>query len=270
MVLLGFWQLRRLDEKQDIKATIENRQTQPAADVLALVPRGAAVGDDAVEAAEHRRVTATGSYADDDTFVVENRTYNGASGGWVLTPLVLEDGSAVVVNRGFLGFDRAGEIDPPIGAAGHGGRRGGAARERAAGAVRAHRSGRRRARGARPRRPRARRPAGGLRRGARVPPAHEQRTGGGHATRRSRARGARTPRANPWSPPRLRGAVVHLHDDRGGRLRAVAAPGHARRGARRKRHERRISPWIASCRRCSTPTPDACGVRRDRCRTAGC
>ena len=113
MVLLGFWQLRRLDEKQDIKATIEDRQTQPAADVQALVPHGAAVGDDAVEAVEHRRVTATGSYADDDTFVVENRTYNGASGGWVLTPLVLEDGSAVVVNRGFLGFDRAGEIDPP-------------------------------------------------------------------------------------------------------------------------------------------------------------
>ena len=58
-------------------------------------------------------MTATGTYADDDTFVVENRTFNGASGGWVLTPLHLEDGSAVVVNRGFLGFDRDGEIVPP-------------------------------------------------------------------------------------------------------------------------------------------------------------
>ena len=31
----------------------------------------------------------------------------------MLTPLVLDDGSAVLVNRGFLGFDRDGVIDPP-------------------------------------------------------------------------------------------------------------------------------------------------------------
>ena len=113
MVLLGLWQLRRLDEKRDIKATVEARQTQPAEDVEEVVPDGASVGDDAVEAVEHRSVTASGTYADDDTFVVENRSFNGASGAWVLTPLVLEDRSAIVVNRGFLGFDRAGEIDPP-------------------------------------------------------------------------------------------------------------------------------------------------------------
>jgi len=112
MVLLGFWQLRRLDEKRDLKATVEARQEEPSADVLEVVPAGARVGDAAVEAVEHRSVTARGTYADDDTFVVENRTFNGASGGWVLTPLVLDDGSAVVVNRGFLGFDREGVVDP--------------------------------------------------------------------------------------------------------------------------------------------------------------
>jgi cytochrome oxidase assembly protein ShyY1 len=31
----------------------------------------------------------------------------------VLTPLRLRDGTAVVVNRGFIGFDRSGAIDPP-------------------------------------------------------------------------------------------------------------------------------------------------------------
>ena len=35
MVLLGFWQLRRLDEKRDLKATVEARQEEPAADVQA-------------------------------------------------------------------------------------------------------------------------------------------------------------------------------------------------------------------------------------------
>jgi surfeit locus 1 family protein len=118
MVLLGFWQLRRLDEKQEIKATIEERQAQPTADVEGVVPARAEVGGPVVAAVEHRPVTATGLYADDDTFVVENRTFNGASGGWVLTPLVLADGSALVVNRGFLGFDRAGVIDPPAAPAG--------------------------------------------------------------------------------------------------------------------------------------------------------
>ncbi|MFL6206954.1 MAG: SURF1 family protein [Acidimicrobiales bacterium] len=113
MVLLGFWQLRRLDEKREIKATVEAQQSVPPAPVEDVVPDHAKVGDDAVDAVANRPVTARGTYADDDTFVVENRTYNGASGAWVLTPLVLEDGRAIVVNRGFLGFDRQGEIVPP-------------------------------------------------------------------------------------------------------------------------------------------------------------
>jgi surfeit locus 1 family protein len=118
MVLLGLWQLRRLDEKREIKATTEARQELPVEPVETVVPSGAAVGDAALDAVEHRRVTATGEYADDDTFVVENRTYNSASGAWVLTPLVLDDGRAVVVNRGFLGYDQAGDIVPPPAPAG--------------------------------------------------------------------------------------------------------------------------------------------------------
>jgi cytochrome oxidase assembly protein ShyY1 len=113
MVLLGLWQLRRLDEKREIKATVEAQQALPPDDVEDLVPDDAQVGDTAVDAAANRSVTAKGTYADDDTFVVENRTYNGASGAWVLTPLVLEDGRAIVVNRGFLGYDRSGAIVPP-------------------------------------------------------------------------------------------------------------------------------------------------------------
>ena len=43
MVLLGLWQLRRLDEKRDIKATVEARQEPPTA-VEDVVPAGATVG----------------------------------------------------------------------------------------------------------------------------------------------------------------------------------------------------------------------------------
>jgi cytochrome oxidase assembly protein ShyY1 len=113
MVLLGLWQLRRLDEKREIKDRVEARQAEPAVPVEAAVPAGVGIGDGAVTAVEHRSVSATGTYAADDTFIVENRSFNGASGAWVLTPLVLEDGRAVVVNRGFLGYDQQGEIEPP-------------------------------------------------------------------------------------------------------------------------------------------------------------
>jgi surfeit locus 1 family protein len=113
MVLLGLWQLRRLDEKREIEDRVEARQAEPAAPVEDAVPADAEIGDDAIASVEHRSVTATGTYAPDDTFVVENRTFNGASGAWVLTPLVLDDGRAVVVNRGFLGYDQQGEIQPP-------------------------------------------------------------------------------------------------------------------------------------------------------------
>jgi surfeit locus 1 family protein len=113
MLLLGFWQLRRLDEKRSYAALVEDRQAQPAGDVLRVVPVDAAVGTAEVDGVLYRTVTASGTYADDDTVVVENRSFNGASGGWVLTPLRLGDGTAVVVNRGFIGFDREGVISAP-------------------------------------------------------------------------------------------------------------------------------------------------------------
>lgn len=113
MVQLGFWQLRRLDEKRDHNALVEARQVLAAEPVEDVVPASARVGSDEVDAVLYRTVTVTGTYAGDDTFVVENRSLNGASGAWVLTPLVLPDGRGVVVNRGFIGYDAEGDIVPP-------------------------------------------------------------------------------------------------------------------------------------------------------------
>lgn len=118
MVLLGLWQLRRLDEKQDHNALVESRQDEPAMSVTEVVPWTSDVGDDVIDDVLYRAVVARGTYLDDDTVVVENRTYNGAPGAWVLTPLLLRSGSAVVVNRGFVGFDRDGKIVPPPAPAG--------------------------------------------------------------------------------------------------------------------------------------------------------
>lgn len=111
MVTAGMWQLRRLDDRRAANALVEARADQPVADVREVVPLA---GTDATaDGVVHRRVVATGTYADADTVLVDNRTYEGAPGGWVLTPLVLDDGSAVVVNRGFIGFTREGDLVAP-------------------------------------------------------------------------------------------------------------------------------------------------------------
>lgn len=113
MIGAMFWQLRRHDQKQDHNALVEQRELAEPVDVRELLDPGAGTREDAVDQVLYRQVTARGTYLDDDTVVVENRTYNSTSGGWVLTPLDLGDGTAVVVNRGFIGFDREGQIVAP-------------------------------------------------------------------------------------------------------------------------------------------------------------
>jgi surfeit locus 1 family protein len=104
MISLGFWQLRRLDERQTYNATVESRQDIEPVPVTELFPEGPATSPAAVEDDTFRMVTLTGSYAVDQQVLVRNRTNDGIPGYWVLTPLVLDDGSAVPVNRGWVPF----------------------------------------------------------------------------------------------------------------------------------------------------------------------
>ena len=106
MVGLGFWQLRRLDEKRDRNALIESRMDQPVMPVGELL--GPGEDDAAVAEARFRQVTATGTYDEDATVVVRNRSQDGVAGAWLVTPLVLDDGSQVGVLRGFVGLDAEG------------------------------------------------------------------------------------------------------------------------------------------------------------------
>lgn len=99
MIVAGLWQLDRRSERQDRNAQVAARTEQPPADAASL----AAPGDfDAVDELEFRRASATGTYLADDEVLVRSRTRDGAPGSWVLTPLDLGDGTAVVVNRGWI------------------------------------------------------------------------------------------------------------------------------------------------------------------------
>jgi cytochrome oxidase assembly protein ShyY1 len=108
MVSLGLWQLRRLDEKRDRNALIEARVEQPVTPVGELLD----AGDDraTVDAVRHRSVTATGTYDDDATVAVRNRTQDGVAGAWLVTPLELEGGERVGVIRGFVGLAPDGSV----------------------------------------------------------------------------------------------------------------------------------------------------------------
>jgi cytochrome oxidase assembly protein ShyY1 len=102
MVNLGFWQLRRLDEKRDRNALIEERLDQPVVPVEDLLAPGSSEAE--VNAARYRRVTATGTYDDGATVTVRNRSQDGAAGAWLVSPLTLGSGDRVGVIRGFVGL----------------------------------------------------------------------------------------------------------------------------------------------------------------------
>lgn len=99
MVLLGFWQLDRLDQKRDRNDRVAARSAQPAAEAQELADPGDFA---AVPGLEFRHVSATGTYRADQEVLVRSRSFDGAPGSWVLTPLEIDDGLAVVVNRGWI------------------------------------------------------------------------------------------------------------------------------------------------------------------------
>ena len=97
MVNLGFWQLRRLDERQAFNAQVRSHEALP------VVPFEEVVGPDTdPDEVQWRQVTATGTYLQDEQVIIVNRTQDSIPGVNVVTPLELADGTIVLVNRGFV------------------------------------------------------------------------------------------------------------------------------------------------------------------------
>jgi surfeit locus 1 family protein len=98
---LGFWQLRRLEERRLENAVGESRFDAEPQDLGALL-QGA--GDDE-ESLEFRRATFTGRYQPEDEVLIRSQVHQAVAGFHVVTPLVGEDGTAVLVNRGWVPLD---------------------------------------------------------------------------------------------------------------------------------------------------------------------
>lgn len=105
-VSLGLWQLDRHEQRTARNALVAERMSVPPAD---LGEAGEADGDLA-----YRRVSLSGRYLVEDEILLTPRAWQGRAGHHVLTPLVTDDGHAVLVVRGWVPF----ALDtPPIAAA---------------------------------------------------------------------------------------------------------------------------------------------------------
>lgn len=97
-VNLGFWQLSRLGERRLANTVGEARFESEPTEVSALVH--AAGGD--LDSLEYRRATATGEFRPEDEVLIRSQVHQGVAGFHVITPLVGEDGSALLVDRGWI------------------------------------------------------------------------------------------------------------------------------------------------------------------------
>ncbi len=108
MIRLGLWQLDRLETSRVFNEHLIAMQEAPL-----LVLDEAAMSQD-LTGMEYRQVTATGAYDYKDQVALRNQYWGDADGmaeyGFhLLTPLVLETGQAVLVDRGWI----PGEYDTP-------------------------------------------------------------------------------------------------------------------------------------------------------------
>ncbi len=104
----GVWQLSRAHAKLAFEARVAERGAMPPlrADQLA---RDAAAGAEQAQ----RHIALTGEWDAAHTVYLMNRSMDERSGFYVMTPLRLPDGTAVVVQRGWIARDDANPTKAP-------------------------------------------------------------------------------------------------------------------------------------------------------------
>jgi len=96
MVNLGQWQLNRHNERKDFNATLVQRFDAP------IQPLETLLQDAKPEDIEWMPTALTGTYLKGEDINLVNVSQNGIAGYDAVTPMLLDDGRVVLVNRGFL------------------------------------------------------------------------------------------------------------------------------------------------------------------------
>lgn len=102
----GFWQLRRHDQRMERNAAIEARLAAPAVSVDAALSEAAGLRsqgvDGLVDPLSYRPVTLRGRYDSEAEVLKRGVVRDGTPGFHVITPLLLEHGGVVLVDRGWV------------------------------------------------------------------------------------------------------------------------------------------------------------------------
>ena len=101
-VRLGLWQLDRLDQRKARNATIAAAFHEPP------IPAQRAIKD---SMPRFRRVMATGRWEYDQETTVSGRTRSGSPGVHIVTPMILDDSTEILVNRGWVYSPDARTVD---------------------------------------------------------------------------------------------------------------------------------------------------------------
>jgi surfeit locus 1 family protein len=112
---LGVWQLDRAEQKLAWQQATERQRALPALKATELPARA-----ERVPGLVHRAVSLRGRWIAERTVFLENRQMNGQPGFYVLTPLALDGGAALMVQRGWWPRDvidrtRVSAPAPPAG-----------------------------------------------------------------------------------------------------------------------------------------------------------
>ena len=105
MVFLGIWQLHRYEERTAINDRIDAADSAPASpltSVLAAPTSPGSAGPAPGADLAWTKVSVTGRYDPTHEIQARGRTVNGDVGFEIVTPLVLADGSAVLIDRGWI------------------------------------------------------------------------------------------------------------------------------------------------------------------------
>jgi cytochrome oxidase assembly protein ShyY1 len=97
-VELGRWQLHRLDERKARNGVTRTNLAAPPAPLAEVVGPQRVVGDQH----DWRTAVVTGRYDASKQVVIRYRNVNDRPGFEIVTPLLLADGSGILVDRGFL------------------------------------------------------------------------------------------------------------------------------------------------------------------------
>ena len=97
MINLGFWQLRRLDEKKTFNAVLRSHTSAPLQTLDQAVPSGWNQ-----KTSEWLRVRIIGTYDRKKAVTVINRSQDGSAGFDSVVPFTSIDHRTILVNRGFV------------------------------------------------------------------------------------------------------------------------------------------------------------------------